>query len=197
VWHNQGVSGVDPEQKGGRGRRRERPPLDAEQLRELALRYVGRFATTRRRLADYLGRKVRERGWAGDGEPDIAALVGRIAELGYVDDVAFALAKSNSLTARGYGEGRVRQALRVAGVDEQDGQAARDSAEAQAAAAALKFAKRRRIGPFAVQRSDPAGRQKALAAMVRAGHGFAIAKLVVEADPGATMTEEDLVSLAS
>ena len=45
-------------------RRRERPPLDAEKLRELALAYVGRFATTRARLSTYLERKIRERALA-------------------------------------------------------------------------------------------------------------------------------------
>ena len=37
-------------------------PLDAAALDRLALRYVERFATTRGKLADYLRRKMRERG---------------------------------------------------------------------------------------------------------------------------------------
>jgi regulatory protein len=185
VWHNQGVSRGEQAERGRDRARRERPPIDAERLRELALRYVGRFATTRARLADYLRRKLRERGWAGETEPDIEGLVERLAELGYVDDAAFALSKANSLTARGYGEGRVRQALTIAGVSEEDGESARDSAAAQAADAALKFARRRRIGPFAAERADPAGRQKALAAMIRAGHSFSLSKALVDAEPGA------------
>ena len=40
--------------------RKPRPPLDGEKLKELALAYVGRFATTRSKLATYLARKVRE-----------------------------------------------------------------------------------------------------------------------------------------
>ncbi len=174
-----------------------RPPLNQEALRELALRYVGRFATTRAKLTDFLRRKLRERGWAGEVEPDLDALVGRLVELGYVDDAAFALSKSNALTARGYGEGRVRQALKLAGVTDDDGQPARDSAAAQAVDAALKFARRRKIGPFALARGDPATRQKALAAMIRAGHSFALSKLLVDSEPGAEIMPEDLVEHGS
>ena len=41
-------------------------PLDEDALRDLALRHVARFATSRGKLLAYLNRKLRERGWAGD-----------------------------------------------------------------------------------------------------------------------------------
>ncbi|HYZ48955.1 MAG TPA: RecX family transcriptional regulator, partial [Sphingomonas sp.] len=50
----------------GAGRARGAAPLDAPALERFALRYVERYATTRARLADYLSRKLRERGWAGE-----------------------------------------------------------------------------------------------------------------------------------
>ena len=53
--------------------KRARPPLNEEQLKEMALRYVGRFATSRAKLRAYLTRKIRERGWADAGEPDLTA----------------------------------------------------------------------------------------------------------------------------
>ena len=55
-------------------RRKARPPLDAAKLEELALGYVGRFATSRAKLRTYLQRKLRERGWDGEAEPPIEAL---------------------------------------------------------------------------------------------------------------------------
>jgi regulatory protein len=58
------------------------PPLDEGRLNELALRYVGRFATTRAKLRSYLGRKLRERGWDGTREPEIAANAERFAAQG-------------------------------------------------------------------------------------------------------------------
>lgn len=184
VWHNQGVS-AGAEDKEERDRRRRAPrPLDAASLQELALRYVSRFATTRAKASDYLRRKLRERGWEGRDPPDLEALVAKLAELGYVDDAAFARAKAGSLGARGYGLKRVSQALAQAGVSEADGEDARTVAEDGAVEAALRFARRRRIGPFGAGRTDPAAREKALAAMIRAGHGFMLAKAIVDAAPG-------------
>lgn len=198
MWHNQGVERDGAGQsRGGNSRKRPPKPLGETTLRDLALHYVSRFATTRSKLGDYLRRKVRERGWDGSGEPDIEALVARLAELGYVNDQAFALAKAGSLSSRGYGGGRVRQALHQAGVAAEDGAAARELAAERAAEAALRFARRKRIGPFAVPSSDPRMRERALAAMVRAGHDFTLARAVVNASPGEELTAEQLSALSS
>ena len=67
-------------------------------LEELALAYVARFATSSAKLDGYLRRKLRERGWAGEGEPPVARLVERFVALGYIDDLAFARARSGSLS---------------------------------------------------------------------------------------------------
>lgn len=187
MWHKNGVT-------ARRTARKPRPPLTAESLSELALAYVGRFATSRAKLAAYLQRKLRERGWAGDAAPDLERLVERFAANGYVDDSAFALSRSRSLSARGYGPARLRQSLRAAGIDEQDGQGARELAQSESVEAALRFARRRRIGPFADQRPDRAGREKALAAMIRAGHSFELARAVVDLEPGVEADPEDLRS---
>jgi regulatory protein len=178
-------------------RRKPRPALDSQSLAALALHYVERYATTRAKLAGYLYRKIRERGWEGLAEPDVESIVERFADSGYVDDGAYALAKSRSLSARGYGAGRLRQSLRQAGVEERDSAAARSLAEEQAADSALRFARRRRIGPFAADRPDCKGRQKALAAMLRAGHGFDLARAIVDLAPGANIDPEMLVGKGS
>jgi regulatory protein len=158
----------------------------------MALFYVGRFATSRAKLLSYLRRKIRERGWDGSDEPDIAAIADRLVRLGYVDDAAFALSKARTLTTRGYGAGRVRQSLHAAGIGEEDGAGARELAAAGAVSAAVKFAQRRGLGPFAACDVDPRGREKALSAMIRAGHGFALAKAILALPPGAEVDEEQL-----
>ncbi len=178
----------------GRRSRKPRPPLDADSLKEMTLAYVARFATSRAKLATYLTRKVRERGWSGAGEPPIAQLVAKAADAGFVDDAAFALAKARSLTARGYGSRRVRQALLAAGIEEADGEAAREHARADAVEAALHFARRRRIGPFAPQEPEPKAKEKGLAAMVRAGHDFALSKVIISLEPGAWFDPQDIDS---
>ncbi len=166
------------------GNKKPRPPLDEEGLERLALFYVGRYATTRAKLAAYLGRKVAERGWGGAAQPPIDPLVEKLAGLRYVDDKAFAAARAASLTRRGYGERRVGDALKAAGIDPDDAQEAREEAKDGAWEAALRFARRKRIGPFSAAPSDAAARQKAFAAMLRAGHPMDVVRRVLNASSG-------------
>ena len=179
----------------GRNPRQSRPPLTSNKLEELALKYVSRFATSRAKLVGYLSRKVRERGWGGDGEPPIEALANKFVRLGYVDDRVFALSKARSLTGRGYGESRVRQALAASGIGEDDATDARELAAEEAVAAALKFARRRSLGPYATVAADPAQREKFLAAMVRAGHRFSLARAIIDLKPGEIPDSESLFNV--
>jgi regulatory protein len=161
-----------------------KPPLNARALEQAALFYAGRYATTRAKLAAYLVRKLRERGWAEATPPAVDSLVERMAALGYVDDKAFASARAGALTRRGYGARRVSAALRAAGIGEADSAEARELAEESAWAAALRFAERRKIGPFSPVEADRPARDKACAAMLRAGHPPGIVRRIVSAKSG-------------
>lgn len=166
------------------GDRTPRPLLTADALEALALRYVGRYATTRARLRTYLMRKLVERGWDGDEAARaraVDAVVQRHADLGYVDDRAVAEAKSRALAARGLGARRVRQALAGLGVEAEDAAPAQEAAEGMAWETALRFARRRRLGPFAPQPADPAARRRAFAAMVRGGHSVDHIRRILDA----------------
>ena len=171
------------ERRGGRRERRARP-LNQAALQELAFGYVARFATSRSKLSSYLTRKLRERGWNEAIEPDVPAVVDKVVDLGFVDDAAFAGMKAASLTRRGYGKGRVRMALAAGGIGEDDGREALALADDQQLSAALRFAERKRIGPYATEQADLPARQKALAAMLRAGHPMDLARRIVAAPPG-------------
>ncbi|WP_322963150.1 regulatory protein RecX [Sphingomonas fuzhouensis] len=171
--------------------RRPPKPLDPKTLETLALRYVERFATTEGKLVDYLTRKLRERGWAGEGAPDSRGLAARMVALGYIDDRAYAEAKAASLARRGLGARRVAQALHAARVGAEDHEAiARQVAEA-AREAALAFARRRRIGPYGTEEVDRPTREKQFAAMMRAGHAMDLSRRIVSAAPGAMPDVED------
>ena len=189
LWHK---SGVSAHFKG----KRTPPPLDDEALRELALRYVGKYATTRAKLRTYLSRKLRERGWKGDSEPDLEALAQRVAELGYIDDAAYALAQSRAIASRGYGKRRLTEELRLAGVEESDGEAASEHADSQAVEAVLRFAERRRIGPFAPDSVDRLVSEKCIAAMIRAGHSFALARAVSLMEPDGDIDLDEMRQLS-
>lgn len=163
--------------------RRSIPPLDRPALERLALRYVERFATTRGRLTDYLKRKIRERGW--DGEvADPAAIAERFAELGYIDDRAYGEAKASAMARRGLGARRVAGALHQAGIKGEDADAIAPVIEERATDAAIAFARRRRIGPFADAMADRPLREKQLGAMLRAGHSPTLARRIVNMAPG-------------
>ena len=174
-------------------------PLDDAGLERLALFYVGRYATTRARVRTYLLRKLRERGWAADAPSLLAhetdaidpgaiakvnGLVERLAGLGYVDDAVFASARAQSLHRRGYGDHRIAQALAGAGISSEDAAAALQSSPESALEAALLFAKRRRFGPFAATTPDRPAREKAFAAMMRAGHSANIVRTVLDMPSG-------------
>lgn len=176
----------------GRPQRRERKPkkpLTPESLNWFALRYVERYATTREKLRQYLKGKLYERGWAGEGEAPIDAVVERFAELRYVDDRSFGENKAKSLERRGYGLRRVDQALMAAGIEPDMREEIRGDVDE--AEAALAYARRKRIGPFAAERPDRELRQKQFAAMVRAGHSFDRVKAILGADTEADLDQFD------
>lgn len=163
---------------------RARPPLDAGALDRLAIHYVGRYATTRAKLASYLRRKLAERGWAGSEPPPIEQLAERLAGLGYLDDAAFAATRAASLQRRGYGQRRVGMALKAAGIEPDDAESAlRESADG-AWDAALRFAERKRIGPFGTASPDRPTRDRHFAALMRAGHRADHARRILAAGPG-------------
>lgn len=178
------------EPPGNRPNRKEiraAPALDAAALERLALRYVERFATTRGRLAAYLSRKIRERGWEEDGDgdgADPAALAGKLADLGYIDDRAFGEARAAAMGRRGLGKRRVTGALRQAGIDEADSAGIVPAVEDRALETALAFARRRRIGPFALVQAERPEREKQIAAMIRGGHDFGLARRIAAMAPG-------------
>lgn len=167
-----------------------RAPLDGKRLDALALAYVGRYATTRAKLASYLKRKLVDRGWDEDGAPPIEAVVARFADLGYVDDAAFAAARGGALVRRGYGHIRVARALRAAGIDEDIAAPVLEAARDEALEAALRIARRRRLGPFAESIRTPEQRRRDIAALVRAGHSFALASRIALAPPGASLDHD-------
>lgn len=172
MWHKHGVP------KGPPRDRRPPPPLDAAALERLALRYVEKFATSRGKLADYLARKLRERGGEGVGEDDIARAVARCVAAGYVDDEAFAEQRAQSLSRRGFGHRRVAMTLTVAGIERHVVEALAPDDD-EALAAAERFAKRRRFGRFASEPADRDEQRRQVAAMLRAGHSSSIALRVV------------------
>ena len=180
LWHKHGMV------KSARRSDRPRKPLDAARLDELALAYVARFATSRTKLSRYLLRKIGENNWDGPGEARAACetIVAKMERLGFVDDKQYAVMRGAAMTRRGLGLRRVKAQLWVDGIDEADAGDAVEAAEDAALSAALGFARRRRFGPYAVALvTDPAQRERQVAAFLRAGHSLGLARRILATAP--------------
>lgn len=163
--------------------KRPLPPLDGPSLERLALRYVERFATTKAKLASYLDGKIRLRGFDGT-PPDTALIADRFAEAGYIDDRAFGEARARAMARRGLGARRVSGALHHAGIGAEDSAALAPDIADRAVDAALTFARKRRIGPYSDEPVDRIKREKQIAAMIRGGHDFGLARRIATMAPG-------------
>jgi regulatory protein len=163
--------------------------LNAGSLRQLALHYVGKYATTQSKFAGYLTRKIRERGWDDELCADLAGLTEQFTSLGYINDAQFAEARSRSFVRRGFGGRRLNEDLRASGIADADALNAKAHMEDSIFTAAENFARRKRLGPFAQEAAPPEKRHKQLNAFLRAGHSFELAKRFVYAEPGDDLSD--------
>lgn len=156
------------------------PPTEAS-LREAALRHLERHAATRATLARVLANRVRR--WAMASTLDdearaeaaataraaIPRVIEALAASGVLNDAAFAESRARRLARGGSSRRRIAAHLASRGV-------ALD-APIDEFAAALAFARRRRLPPFGA-----ADRLKALGALARAGFPREVAEAVLGAD---------------
>ena len=160
-----------------------------ERLRRRALAYLQRFSTSRAHLRFVLLRRAgpeAEQWQIGRDalEHRVDALLDDLGELGLIDDRRYAAGHARSLVERGKPLSRVRAALAAKGVDgslvdEALGEIAPDIAESDLASA-LRYARKRRIGPYRITDDTDGFRQKELAKLARAGFDYATAKRVVD-----------------
>jgi regulatory protein len=168
-------------------------------LYQAALNYVARYATSQENLRRVLWRKVHrdaaksEQGIedAGNIEQEISEIITRLISIGAIDDGAYAATQVRTLRARGTSARHVQARLAAKGIDPEitiaalalADSGADDGSESQSAehAAALAFAKRRRLGSYRTRPGKPDQHQRDLAALCRAGFSFAVAKEVIGA----------------
>jgi regulatory protein len=172
-------------------------PPDRSRLRARALRYLERYGASRGRLARVLERRARREAEAAGADveavtAEVADVIEELAELGVVNDAAYAEGRSRALLRRGRSPGRVRRELAMDGIDRAAADAALESyggADALAHAAAVRFAKRRGLGPFRDPARRAERRDRDLQALVRQGFPFPLARRVVDADDEAALDD--------
>jgi regulatory protein len=158
-------------------------------LAEAATRYLSRYASSSGNLRRLLVRKVRRSvaHYGDDPEPLLACvetLVARHAAAGAIDDRQFSDSQVRKLRRRGASARAILGHLGAKGVprDIVDETAKSLAAPEDDRAAALAFAKRRRLGPFrTLDRAEH--RQRDLAALGRAGFSYAVAVSVIDDSP--------------
>lgn len=178
-------------------RKPPRPPT-RERLEKSALHYLERYAASAEGLRRVLLRKVERAAREGladraQGAADVDAVVAKLAANRLLDDARFAEGRAASLARRGLPRGRIAQRLKIAGVEGDDIERALgtlDEAGESDFKAAVIFARRKRLGPFADPARRVAARMKHLAAMARAGFSGEHARRIVDAADPETLTDE-------
>ena len=175
-----------PSGRSDDGRRERRPPrrITADYLQRAAMHYLERYSAPAAQLRRVLARKVvmscRHYGLepaAFDGMLD--EVVARCVASGLVDDQRFAEARAATLRRRGRSSRAVAASLAAKGVARDLVAEASESSAEDELAAAMKTARRKRLGPWS--RGDrAASRQKDLAALARAGFPMTVARAVID-----------------
>jgi regulatory protein len=170
---------MDGSRDGGRPTREITPAV----IKEWALGYLGRYASSTENLRRVLLRRIRRRSPDAVAELGgaVEALIQRYRASGLIDDAAYALARAQSLHRRGESQFKIRARLLSKGVDAAVAGEAVAALGAEEAgdpdlAAACAFARRRRFGPY---RRGEGDRARELAAFARAGFARRIAQAVL------------------
>ncbi|MBT3237139.1 MAG: regulatory protein RecX [Rhodospirillaceae bacterium] len=168
-------------------------------LENAALYYLERFATSAENLRDVLMRRVERSVRHHDTDPHegaafVDALIVRYLECGLLDDLAFARTQAASMNRRGKSIRAIRARLmqkRVSSADIDDAvEALAQETPSPDLAAAIAYAKKRRLGPWRTREKDEDGREKELAALARSGFSYSIARLIVETEDTADIEAE-------
>ncbi len=170
-------------------------------LRNSALYYLERYASSsghlRRLLLAKVARSARAHGadpeigpeidpeaGAEVGEVAVEALIAELLGAGLLDDARYAGERARVLHRRGASARAIRAALLAKEIEADDIERAlaglREEAAEPELAAALAYARRRRLGPYRDPAARKSRREKDLAALGRQGFGYDLARRVIE-----------------
>ncbi|MCB9978602.1 MAG: RecX family transcriptional regulator [Rhodospirillales bacterium] len=170
-----------------------KPPKEptAESLRNAALFYLERFPASAARVRQVLERRImRYCRCVPDSDPQtymplVSPIIESLCAAGYIDDLAYARGLYASFARKGVAARTAAQKMRLKGISSdlieqvcatQENRSGNDDF-----LRALRFARRKKIGPFA---PETGGRtpEKSLAALARAGFDYETAATVMKTD---------------
>ena len=168
-----------------------------------AVDYLGRYASSRHKLGQILQRFASRKLTDYDTDDIAAAIeqtIDQCSQLGYLDDRQFAVTVARSQRRLGRSQAVIRQRLRQHALGDDIIAHALAEADKNSAngdlQAAIRFAQRRRLGPFAQRHSAHHQRldaqqwkQRDLGAMARAGFSMATSKQILDHDDPDTIVD--------
>ena len=173
--------------------------LSEKDLKTIALGYLARYSVSIGGLRHFLMRRVETSGQiCGTSlekeEEWIEALIAEFEKLGYLNDHRYAENRVRSLLAKGKSIREVTTWLRGKNVSRNHIDAALEVVKEEIGDlelyAALKLARRRKIGPYNSRNIEKKQRDKALAIFARAGFSYAVARRIIDSQ---TIKELELI----
>lgn len=182
-----------------RARRRTPRKATPDYLERAALFHLERYASSSASLRRVLLRKVARSAEAhgtdpAEGAVAVEALIARLQERGLLNDAAFAESRARALRRRGASAAGVRARLATKGITGDLAQqalaaVAEETPGDEELAAAIAFARRRRLGPWRAADQRPERRQRDLAALGRQGFSGTLARQVIDAEDPQTLEQ--------
>ena len=155
-------------------------------LKDAALDYLARYAASTARLRQVIKRRIQRSAKANELDPqplldELERVIAMLTRTGLLNDAAFAEGRVRSLNRRGGSRRQIAAKLAAAGVAQAmtaHALAGLDEEQPEAEfAAALAYAKRRRLGAYRTPvDSSPERRRKDLMSMARAGFALDLAR---------------------
>lgn len=191
-WPDELSSEAGPRKRPGSRKKRRKQRVNPESLERWAVHHLGRYSSTasnlRRVLLRRVGRIEREQEENFPEASDwIDATVADLVKRGYLDDRKYARALVSAMRERGNSARKIESQLGAKGVSWAIAREVVDDVSGSGGEmmAALRYAKRRRLGPFRLDdevRKDR--RERDLAALGRSGFSYDIASRIIDAkDP--------------
>lgn len=187
----------EPAQAKSQSLPRQRLPrkITETYLHNAGLYYLGRFAASKARFRAVMMRKVRRSCNAHPDQDEAAcvsmvdALIRKFENAGLLEDKTYARGVVRSLRRRGKSKRHVLEGLKARGISPElalgeltlhDTDEYEDPAQAEQQAA-LIYARRKKLGPFGMNRSK--NPEKDLACMARGGFSYETSRIALNKDP--------------
>jgi regulatory protein len=161
-------------------------------LKDAALHYLGRYAASTARLRQVMTRRIKRSAKANELDPEplmqeLERVIAMLIRTGLLNDTSFAEGRVRSLNRRGGSRRQIAAKLSAAGVPQATTAQALAGLEDELPdaefAAAMAYAKRRRLGVFRAKPDDsPEHRRKDLMAMARAGFALDLARRALKGE---------------